>query len=445
MFKIYKTNEFVKHQLEQTTYCKEFSKRIINTITIRANKTYQTHFGFGGAFTDSTSICYYRLSQQNQQKFVEAYFGEQGLKYNLGRIPVNSSDFSEKSLIYLQHNENLNKFDLSYEDEYRFPLIKKCLEKNKDIIFFVAPWSPPAYMKTNNSMCHGGYLKEEYRRKWAEYYAKFILELEQREIHISFATVQNEPEATQTWESRLVSAEEEALEIRDYLAPEFKRQGLDVKFCLWDHNRDNMITRAVKSFAIPGVEELIWGVAYHWYCCDKYENLSNFHELYPDKHMLLTEACVELAYDSKTGKSSSAGLFEHGERYAYQIINDLNNYSEGYIDWNLLLDKQGGPNHVGNYCEAPVMLDENNNLVFNPSYYYIGHFSKYLKPGAKRIFCAGGYDETTATAYLNPDNKVVIIILNKSDKDVDTAIDLDGKIINLQIEKHSIVTICQEE
>ncbi len=413
---------------------------IPNDIIVKTNITYQSHMGFGGAFTDAAVDCFEACDDKKREEIVKAYFSQDGLNYNLARLTVHSSDFSAHSYIYTD-GENIESFDLSREERVKIPMVKRCMDEAGNITFFAAPWSPPSFAKTNGDMCHGGMLKDEYREFWAEYYARYLEEMKKRGINISYVSVQNEPEAIQTWESREVSAREEAEDIRDYLAPAFARHGLDTKFYLWDHNRDRVVRRTVDSMSVDGAAEHIWGVGYHWYCCNKHENLSMLHTLYPNLHILLTECCVELAHDSTTGESSRAGLWEHGECYARQIIGDLNNWSEGYIDWNLILDENGGPNHVGNYCEAPIMLDGNGELVYNPSYWHIAHFSKYIKPGAKRVFCAGGVSDVYQTAYVNPDGERVIIALNVGNRDYQTNIDVDGSVFGLNLESHSIVTV----
>lgn len=416
------------------------------TVTVRSDKTYQTHLGFGGAFTEASAICYNSLGKKKRDEVVRAYYSEDGLRYNLGRIPVHSTDFSPQPYIYTEDGDlTAESFDISCEEQKRLPFIKKCMEAAGDITFFAAPWSPPAYMKENGAMQRGGRLKEDCKRAWARYYARFLLGMRERGVKISYVGVQNEPEAVQTWESREVSAEEEALEIRDFLAPEFERCGLDVRFTLWDHNRDRAVARCVKSLSVDGVSQYVWGIAYHWYCCDKHENLSALHELFPDKHLLLTECCVELAHDSKTGKSSVSGLWEHGERYGRQIIRDFENWSEGYIDWNLMLDDKGGPTYVGNFCESPVMLDGKGGVVYNPSYYYIAHFSRFIDAGASRIFCAGGGNGLYQTAYKNPDGKIIIVIMNATASDKRVTIDADGNGFGAELCAHSIITAVYDE
>lgn len=414
---------------------------IVNDIVVRTDVRYQTHLGFGGAFTDSTVECYSACSEDVRKRIVDAYYSENGLSYNLARLTVHSSDFSSKSYVYTD-GDNIDTFSLAIEDKARLPLVKRCMAASgQEITFFAAPWSPPAFAKTNGDMNHGGKLKDEYREFWAEYYARYLCELKKRGIDVKYVAVQNEPEAIQRWESREVDAFEEGREIRDYLAPAFKRHGLDVKFYLWDHNRDRAVRRTIDTMSMEGVSEHVWGVGYHWYCCDRYENLSNLHTLYPNLHILLTECCVELAHDSTTGKPVEGGLWSNGQRYALQIINDLNNWSEGYIDWNLVLDNGGGPNHADNFCEAPIMLDGKGGIRYMPSYWHIAHFSKYIKPRARRVFCSGGVSEIYQTAYQNPDGGVVIVALNIGNNDVNTNIDVDGTSFGLTLEKQSIVTI----
>lgn len=439
MIKVVKTSKSGS-RLSEATVGKAF-EGIVNDVIVRTDVTYQTHLGFGGSFTDSAVSCYMACDEEQRAKIVEAYYSDKGLGYNLARLTVHSSDFSPQSYVYVD-SDKIDDFDFSCEDAARVPFIKRCLTAaNGNVTFFAAPWSPPAFAKTNGDMCHGGGLADEYRTFWAEYYARYLVELSKRGIDVKYVSVQNEPEAIQRWESREVSAVEEATEIRDYLAPAFAKHGLDVKFYLWDHNRDRVVRRTIDSMSVEGVAEHVWGVGYHWYCCDKYENLSALHTLYPQLHVFLSECCVELACDSTTGLPVEGGLWKNGQRYAKQIINDLNNWVEGYVDWNLVLDENGGPNHADNFCEAPVMLDGKGGLTFNPSYWHIAHFSKYIKPGAKRVFCAGGVSNVYQTAYVNPDGSRVIVVLNTKDDDVSTNVDVDGNTFGIVLEKQSIVTI----
>lgn len=413
-------------------------------VVVDTSQRFQTHMGFGAAITDAAVCAMDVLDESGRREVIEALFSPSGLGYNMARLPMHTTDFSPSSYTYIREGDKaLDTFDVSC-DEKRFELYLDCKACAGELFTVVATWSPPAFMKDNNTVIHGGRLLPEYRGAWAEYYCRFIEALAERGIETDALTVQNEPEAVQRWESCLYSATEEAEFIRDCLCPALRSHSLDgVKIMLWDHNRDGIVRRTRESFSVEGVRDLVWGVAYHWYCSDKSDNLSTVHALFPEKALLLTECCVELAYDSTTGAQSYAGLWEHGERYGKQIIDDFNNYSQGWIDWNMCLDEQGGPNYAGNYCEAPIMIDrKTKKIMYMSSYYYIGHFSKFIKPGAVRVYCGNDAPkQLSSVAYVNPDGKKIAVIMNTASRNRSIALTVDGETIKFELRRHAIVTL----
>jgi len=157
------------------------------------------------------------------------------------------------------------------------------------------------------------------------------------------------------------------------------------------------------------------------------------HELCPEKHLLVTEVCQELG--------SHMGDWDVAERYAESIIRDLNNWCEAWVDWNLILDQDGGPNHNGNLCSAPVLVDAGRDLViFQPSFYYIGHFSRYLRPGAQRILCSASRTSLQATAFINPDGTIVLVVLNTTDNSCVYCVACRGYLFRYNTEPYSITT-----
>lgn len=402
-------------------------------IVVNSKKTYQTHMGFGGAFTEAAAVTFWEAPAKVQAEIIAAYFTEAGLNYNLGRTTIHSTDFSERSRTYIEGNdESLASFSLKEDDQAIVPFIKQALEKVPSLWLLASPWSPPAFMKTNQDLYYGGRLKKDYYQLWAQYIVKYIKAMAERGIKISAVSIQNEPAATQVWESCLYSAEEEK-EFAKVLYQTLIEAELDVKILIWDHNRDIIIERAHTVLReIPGY---IWGVAYHWYVSEDSENLSLIHELYPNHHLLFTEGCVEY---SVFGKEDH---WKNAEFYGRNIIKDSLNYSEGFIEWNLLLNEEGGPNHVGNYCEAPLFFDrKKQSLIYNPSYYYIGHFSKYIKLGAKRIQKSQTADsQVYSTAYKNPDGSIIVVIQNEGYIKEFTLI-VDGNAVNISLPDRSITT-----
>jgi glucosylceramidase len=289
-------------------------------------------------------------------------------------------------------------------------------------------------MKTNGQMNGGGKLKPEYRDAWARYYVRFIQEYEKEGVPIWGLTIQNEPAAVQPWDSCIWTAEEERDFVRDHLGPTLHRSGLErIKIIVWDHNRDLMVERAAVAYSDPEASKYIWGTGFHWYGPDKFDNVQIVHDAWPDKHLLFTEGCQE--------GGPHIGSWDLGERYARSIVNDLNRWTVGWVDWNILLDETGGPNHVNNFCSAPIIADtRNDRLIFQSSYYYIGHFSRFIRPGAARILCASTQDDLEATAFLNPDRTIAVVVLNRTDKERTFTLKRGARAAMCSMPAHSIAT-----
>jgi glucosylceramidase len=409
-------------------------------IFVDPSKSFQTVIGIGGALTDAAAETFYKLPEGRQQEILTAYFDPQnGIGYTLGRTHINSCDFSSASYTYVKDGDKqLDSFDITHDLQYRIPFIKAAMAKaRKNFTLFVSPWSPPAWMKDNDDMLHGGKLKPEYYESWARYYGKFIHAYEKEGIPIWGLTVQNEPLAIQPWESCIYTAGEERDFVKNYLGPALRKAGLkDKKIIVWDHNRSLMYQRASVILNDPAAAKYVWGVGYHWYVGDNFENVKRVKEAFPQTHLLFTEGC------NGPFDSSKINDWGWGELYARSMINDFNNGAEGWTDWNVLLDENGGPNHVQNYCFAPVHADtKTGGLVYMNSYYYIGHFSKFIRPGAKRIISSSTTDKLLTTAFLNPDGKIAVVVLNLSDQALPFSLWLAGKSVKNVSPAHSIMTL----
>ncbi len=415
----------------------EAGENAMRTVRVYRDCKYQTIRGFGGAFTQSSGYNLQKLPKDKQRQFISDYFSADGLDYNLGRVHINSCDFSLGNYAYLKDaSEPLNNFDLSEDEKYIIPMLKAAGEHG-ELELLASPWSPPAYMKTNGEMNHGGKLKREFYGDWAAYMVKFVQEYRKRGINIAMITVQNEPAAVQTWDSCIYEADEEGVFAASFLGPALEAAGLsDVKVFVWDHNKEILFDRACTSMSVPGAHKYIGGFAFHWYTGDHFDAVRLTQERFPDKELLFTEGCVEY--------SRFAGSDEIGkaEMYAHDMMGNLNAGATGIIDWNLLLDAKGGPNHVGNFCAAPVMCTEDfSDYEKRLSYYYIGHFSKFVKKGAKRLAVSKFSDELEIAAFENPDGSVAAVILNRTDHDVWFALS-DGKNSNyITLPAHSIMTV----
>ena len=379
-------------------------------IFVDPGSTFQKLLGIGGALTDAAAETFYKLPKEKQQELLHAYFDpESGIGYSLGRTHINSCDFSSESYTYVMEGDReLKSFDISHDQRFRIPFIKEALAMaGKNFHLFISPWSPPAWMKSNNNMLHGGSLLPEYYDSWANYYVKFIQAYEKEGIPIWGMTVQNEPMANQTWESCIYTAQEECNFVK-VLGPTLEQNGFkDKKILIWDHNRGMMFQRAEGILNDPVAKQYVWGMGFHWYVGDNFANVRSVREAFPDINLMLTEGCLGPFDFTRIGE------WQWGETYAKSMINDFNNGAVGWTDWNVLLDTTGGPNHVNNFCFAPIHADTHTGkLYYMDSYYYIGHFSKFIRPGARRIISSSTTDDLLATAFLNPDGKISVVVLN---------------------------------
>ncbi|HVU17801.1 MAG TPA: glycoside hydrolase family 30 protein [Candidatus Didemnitutus sp.] len=409
------------------------------TITCDATKPLQEIVGFGGALTESSAWALAQISPEQRAEILHRYFDpKDGIGYTLARTHINSCDFSLHmwALDETPGDYDLHDFTLAPMRTWVMPLLHDAIKASGGKLRILAsPWSPPAWMKTNNRMDDGGSLRAEYAPAWAQYFVKFVQAM-QREEHIPIwaLTVQNEPQAHQTWESCLYSPEQERNFVRDHLGPALQQAGLGgVHLLGLDHNRDLEESFAAADFGDPQASKYFWGLATHWYVSDDFAAASRVHERFPDKTILFTEGCCE--------GGSTIGDWAHGEHYASQIIGDLRNWVSNFMDWNIVLDERGGPNHVGNFCDAPVIVDVTKKTVtYGPSFYYLGQFSKFIQPGAHRVASTGGPAGLQSVAFVNPDGSIVTVVLNTSDSPVSFGLSAGGDTVSGSIPAHAIQT-----
>jgi glucosylceramidase len=406
-------------------------------VNIYQEREYQTFLGFGGAITEAAGYAFSKLSKENQEKVIDLYYGAEGNNYNMVRSHIDSCDFSlgVYSAMTEAEDTQMNTFTLQRDEEYILPLLRAAQAKRSEPMdIMLSPWSPPAFMKTNGEKTHGGSLKPEYREFWAEYICRYIKEYKAKGFEVNRLTVQNEPAAVQTWDSCIYTAEEEKEFVRDYLYPALERNNLtDVKINIWDHNKEVMYQRA-KAIIDKDTDHMIDGVAFHWYSGDHFGSVQVTSEAYPDKQIIFTEGCVEY---SRFG----ADQLHNAQMYAHDIMGNLNNGMTGSIDWNIILDEKGGPNHVGNYCDAPIMVDtQNDSFEVKLSFDYIGHFSRYIKKGAKRVALSKYTEDLEMTAFKNEDGSLVLVMLNRNSHDIPVTVDIGNQIFETVVTANSIAT-----
>lgn len=429
----YKNN--IRKTIEHNLTTIKDTDRENNLINIYPQMEYQKLEGFGGAVTDSAGYVFSLLNEEQKSEMVNQYFSTENMAYNQVRIPIDSCDFS------LEHYEadsdpddtEFQKFSFARVEKYILPLLdaaEKAYGGKLDIM--LSPWSTPAYMKTTGERNHGGKLKPEYRKRWAEYICRYIEEYRNRGYHVTKLTMQNEPKAVQTWDSCIYTAEEQKEFLRDYLWPSLKAHGLDdIGIYLWDHNKERVFEWA-ETIIDTETTSMIRGMAFHWYSGDHFEALRMIREKYPDKQLLLSEACIEYS------KFSADDYLNNAQKYAHDMMGNLNEGMNTFLDWNLILNEEGGPNHVGNFCDAPYLFDRDSKELKESNILgYLWHFTHFLEPGAVRIGVSRYTDKLEVTAF-EKDDKITFVILNRTDEELTAHIRLGEYCTEITVQPKSI-------
>ncbi len=407
-------------------------------VLVNPERRFQAILGFGGAFTEAAAVTWKALPTAQADQLLRDYFHPtQGHGYSLCRVHMNSCDFAMGNYAHADVPDDLDlkHFTIDRDREALLPFIKAAQKVSAaPLQLLVSPWSPPAWMKSNGKMNNGGKLIPECAAAWAQCFARFIRDYEAEGVPVWGVSVQNEPLATQRWDSCIYTAEEERDFVRDHLGPALANAGLGhIKIVIWDHNRDLMVERASVVYSDPQAAQYVWGCGFHWYGEDHFDHVQLVHDAWPDKALLFTEGCQE--------GGTHHGSWDLGERYGRSMINDLNRWTTGWIDWNLLLNETGGPNHVGNLCSAPILADRaTGTLQHQNSFAYIGHFSRFIQPGAHRVLCAASSQDLETTAFANPNGNTATVVMNRTEKAITFTLRVQGGHCAVNLPARAIAT-----
>ena len=439
------------------------------SLKLLPDEKFQTITGFGGSFTEASAHLLNKISSENRDKILEAYFGESGARYSLTRTHMNSCDFSLSNYSYapVEGDKALNHFSIDEDRDDLIPMIKGAMAKSKDgFKILSSPWTAPPWMKDNKDW-RGGKLLPDYYDTWALFFSKYIDAYKSEGIDIWGFTVENEPLGNDNnWESMHFSPGEMTTFVQNHLGPKLESDGKgSIKILGYDQNREHLNEWVDEMFKDEKSSKYYSGTAVHWYASTYHvfpEELQYAHQKVPDKHLIQSEACVDAEvpkwqddawYWSKEATDWGWDWAPEKDkplhpkyvpvyRYARDIIGCLNNYVDGWIDWNMVLDRQGGPNWFKNWCVAPVIVDlEKDEVYFTPLYYTMSHFSKFIRPGAKRIGFELSDPSLMATAAQNPDGSITVIVFNPTEEVKYYSMELGEQSKSLTISKQAIQTI----
>ena len=439
------------------------------TINLNPEETFQKITGIGGSFTEASASLLNRLGSANRKKILDAYFSEEGANYSLTRTHIASCDFSLSNYTYakVENDVAMNHFSIEDDKNDLIPMILEAKKISKDGFHIIAsPWSAPPWMKDNKSFV-GGKLLPQFNDAFALYFSKYLTAYKKEGIDIWGITVINEPHGNgNNWESTLFSPKEMTDFVQDYLGPKLEKDGWGhVNILGYDQNRAGLKEWVDEMYRDEKSSEYFAGTAIHWYesTYDYFPDALQYaHKKAPNKFLIETEGCVDSeipkwrddkwywqkeATDWGWDWASEKDKHLHPKyapvnRYATDIIGCLNNYVDGWIDWNMVLDTQGGPNWFKNWCVAPVIVNpDKDEVYFTPLYYVMAHFSKFMRPGATRIGCQINHKEVMATAVQNPDGSIALAVFNPTEEQYNININLNNQTQTLSIDSKALQTI----
>ena len=437
-------------------------------VTLLPNQEKQTITGFGGSFTEASAYLLNQLSKKNRDSIIEAYFGESGAKYSLTRTHMNSCDFSLSQYSYapVEDDKELKHFTIEEDKNDIIPMIKDAMAVSKDgFKILTSPWTASPWMKDNKNWV-GGKLLPEYYDTWALFFSKYVTAYKNEGIDIWGFTVENEPLGNgNNWESMHYSPDEMTNFVQHHLGPKLEADYPNVKILGYDQNREHLNEWVDSQYKNEETSKYFDGTAIHWYASTFHyfpEKLQYAHKKAPNKYLIQSEACIDAEVpvwkdDAWYWKKEATDWgwdwapekdkpmhpkYAPVNRYARDIIGCLNNYVDGWIDWNMVLDTKGGPNWFKNWCIAPVIVKpETDEVYFTPLYYTLSHFSKFIRPESKVIEVNHTDNDIMITAAENTDGSIAVVIFNEKENAKNIQLTLNEKSVNINIQGQAIQTI----
>ncbi|MFB9053962.1 glycoside hydrolase family 30 beta sandwich domain-containing protein [Formosa undariae] len=439
------------------------------TIKLSPDQTFQTITGFGGAFTESSAYLLNKLSKANRDTILQAYFAKDGANYSLTRTHMNSCDFSLTNYSYspVEGDKDLEHFTIEEDMDDLIPMIKDALDVSEDgFKIFASPWTAAPWMKDNTKWV-GGKLLPEYYDTWSLFFSKYLDAYKAEGIDIWGFTVENEPHGNgNNWESMHFSPKEMTDFVEFHLGPKLEKDGYGDKIILgYDQNRAGLDEWVDEMYRSESSSKYFDGTAIHWYESTYEvfpEALQYAHNKAPNKLLIETEGCIDSQvpvwqddawYWKKEatdwGYDWAAPEDKHlhpkyapVNRYARDIIGCLNNWVDGWVDWNMVLDRQGGPNWFENWCVAPVIVDPDaDEVYFTPLYYTMAHFSKYMRPGAAVIGVENSDDSLMVSSVKNPDGSIAVVLFNETKTPKNISLTLHENTVEFSIDAQAIQTV----
>ncbi|NMO97583.1 beta-1,6-glucanase [Paenibacillus lemnae] len=416
------------------------------TVKVDPDTSYQTMDGVGAAITGSSAYLMNQLSPERREALLNDLFTAEGINLDFIRHTIGASDFSVDEsgrparYTYNDNNgvrdDHMEQFSIR-QDAAVIQVLQDIVSKKKDIKVLGTPWTAPGWMKFGEDTLTGWYLDYTDRKNYeayARYFVKYIEAYAAKGIPIYGITLQNEPLfTTPDYPSMSMGAEEQALFISDYVGPMFHKAGLSAKIIAYDHNWEQGLEYAEKVLDDEGANPYVDGTAFHCYEGDP-SAMSEVHEAFPDKSVYFTEC---------SGGEWSEGF---GDNLSWQMSNLIigapRNWAKNVLMWNMALNPQGGPSSGGcSDCRGVVTIDpQSGEVTRNVEYYVLGHYSRFVRPGAVRVLSTQQEGRIESVAFRNKDGSFVLIAANTGSEDTHFKVESPDGQFTYQLPSRSAVT-----
>jgi len=409
--KVWATFRDRRHAALEPLAWKPATQVAADAISLETGTPRQEMLGFGAAITEASAYVLSRMSDADRQVVMHDLFSPDEMALNVCRTCIGSSDYSTKVYSFDDSTEpdpELKKFSIDHDKAYYLPMLREARKANPDLFLFSSPWSPPGWMKANNSML-GGAMRKQNFEPYARYFLKFLEGYKAEGVVINAVTVQNETDAEQEgrMSACLWSQEQEIEFVKGFLGPALRKAGLPTKIWVLDHNY-NLWGRAVDELSDPAAYEYIDGIAWHGYVGEP-TAMSRVHDAFPAKHAYWTEGGPDItAPDYQTDWS----------KWADQFNGIVNNWARAITAWNVALDEKGNPN-VGPFPCGGVITVENttHKVTRSGQYWAFAHYSKHVRRGARAFATNAVGNLGTGAAvshagFRNPDGSYIVVLAN---------------------------------
>jgi glucosylceramidase len=404
------------------------------TIEIDPTRSFQSILGFGGAFTDSSCFLFSQMGGDQRRQLLAELFSPSGLRFSVARTCIGSSDYSLTAYTYddwPSPDPDLSHFSIEHDRAYILPTLSEAVSIQPDLFLFSTPWSPPAWMKTGDSLL-GGSMRKHYFDSYAQYFVKFIEAYKSAGVNIRAVTIQNEVDTDQDGRmpATLWGQEYEGEFIKSFLGPAFSSASLDTKIWLLDHNF-NLWGRVMDLLGDPELCHFVDGVAWHAYAGEP-DAMTRVHDAFPSKSAYFTEYGPFI-----TDADYLTGWTKWSVAYAQIFAN----WARCAVAWNLLLNEKGGPNLGPFTCGGVVTIDsKTQQLTRSGQYWALAHYSKTVQRGARVIASSSSLAGVDHVAFANPDGTFVLVITNQG-KERDIHCLFQGKALCASLPADSILTL----